>query len=456
MRFLNILFLASLAFAATVARADSPGFEARRREVREWVMRNAENADTGAVPTIAPAENDQATNLVDRFQFDNLARMEQAGLLQAQLPESPWSDFYWPTYAGQLANRYNDPGYRGMLIWKDNAEYLTKMLGRGTQAQLSPAEKYDLLVGDRDFTLTRRMINAGAPYADEKGEVPSWFGICHGWAPASFMLPRAAHAVKAVAASGREVEFSPSDMKALASLLWANSQPRTRFVGGRCNDKNVDRGPGDREVNPDCFDTNPATWHLVAVNQLGVSKRSFVMDASAGMEVWNQPLYGYRYAYIHPVTGVATEKLADAKIRLADYSNDPYRASRSSEAVSVVKVVMTVDYISETLPTAEREDSALNDNHTVVNYSYDLELAADDRIVGGEWYSSVHPDFLWLPTPDSQARSVGDAALDRANDRGEWKAGQALPAAWRQAAKLSAQREQPLARIVQELLNRAK
>jgi hypothetical protein len=439
------------------AQAEPFSREQRRQQIREWVISNAEGrSDSSALPTIAPGENDQAAALVDTLKFTNLAQIEAAGLMKAQLPASPWSDSYWPTYAGQLANRYNDPDFNSNLIWRDNAAFLTKAIGRGKPETFSPAEKYDLLLGDTGFTLTRKMINAGAPYADEQGEVERWFGLCHGWAPAAFMLDRPAKAVTVKAAGGREVEFTPTDIKALATLLWAGAGARTRFVGGRCNDKDPSRGDNDRETNPDCFDTNPMTWHLVAVNQIGVGQRSFVMDASAGYEVWNQPVYGYQYGYINPITGKSARSLAEGKVKLAEYVNDPYKKTRSRQAEYVVKIVMTVDYVSETMPSAEKTDGPDRDNHSIVNYSYDLELDRDDNIVGGEWYSSVHPDFLWVPAPGAKARSVGDAALDRNSDSATWRTGEAIPASWKNAGRMSAQREQPLARIVERLVELAK
>ena len=35
------------------------------------------------------------------------------------------------------------------------------------------------------------------------------------------------------------------------------------------------------------------------------------------------------------------------------------------------------------------------DKLKVVTYWYDLELDEDNNIVGGEWYTNRHPDFLW-------------------------------------------------------------
>src|SRR6185436_9002354 len=91
--------------------------------------------------------------------------------------------------------------------------------------------------------------------------------------------------------------FYPSDLKGLASLLWATTDPPSRGVGGRCEDTNPKKDRNGRVISPACFDSNPGTWHLAVVNQIGVAKRSMVIDATYDFEVWNQPVYGYRYRY---------------------------------------------------------------------------------------------------------------------------------------------------------------
>lgn len=440
-------FITILSLSVPNAFAGDNSAEAYRGKVREWVRSHAKKP----LPTIAPETNDQAADLVDELKYTRLNEMEDANLLTATLETSPWSDTYWPTYAGQIANRYGDPDFNAAQVWKFNVEYLEKMLGRGSDEHLSPAEKYDLLIGDASFTLTKKMIRQGAPYADAEGNVPMWFGLCHGWAPASFMMPRPAKGLTVKAVDGRKITFTPSDLKALGTLLWANGGGETRFIGGRCNDKVPDRDEHHRPTNPDCFDTNPATWHLSVVNQIAVSKRSFVMDASSGPEVWNQPVLGYQYGYINPITGATGRKLADYKVKLSDWKNDPFAAKRSPKAEYLVKIVMSVEYLSENTPSTAMEDSSDNDSRTAQAYSYDLELDRDDNIVGGEWFTSVRPDFLWVPVQGSKASSVGDVWLDRRSDSAKWDGRGAIPASWQKASKLSSANEQPLARIVTRL-----
>ncbi|MGZ3710736.1 MAG: hypothetical protein ACXVBE_03230, partial [Bdellovibrionota bacterium] len=387
-----------------------------RAQTRDWVISHSRHR----LPVIAPEANDQAANLVDKLSVRNLAEMEKAGLLKAELQESPWSDYYWATYAGQIANRYNDSNYNAAMVWKDNFDYLTGHIGSGDTEEFSPAEKYDLLMGDGNFTLTKKMIATGVSVANADGVVPTWYGLCHGWAPAAFMMPRPRHSVKVKAANGSDVTFLPSDLKALATLLWANGAGETRFIGGRCNEKKPGRDGDNRETNPDCFDTNPATWHLSVVNQIALNKRSFVMDASPGYEVWNQPVNKYFYGYVNPRTNESFPTLAKAKVRLRDLRNDRYAAHRDPNTEFVVNIVMSVTYVSEVMPSKLDVDSPEMDSNSVATYSYDLELDKNDNIIGGEWHSALHPDFLWVPVQGSSASSYGDAWLDGNRDRTQW------------------------------------
>ena len=84
------------------------------------------------------------------------------------------------------------------------------------------------------------------------------------------------------AADGRtRLRFYPADIKGLATLLWANADTVSRFVGGRCNDKKPAVDASGRLVSERCFDTNPGTFHLGVVNQLGGSMHSICKDQFA-------------------------------------------------------------------------------------------------------------------------------------------------------------------------------
>jgi hypothetical protein len=392
-----------------------------------------------------PAElTDRAEDLVDRFEYARLDAIERAGLTASRLDAHPWSGTYWPIAKGVIAWRYADPKYPASYNWKKNSDYLVDPANACSVGQLSPAEKYDLLAGDTGNTLRAAMLKEGAQYYHSFGSVESWMGICHGWAPASYMSPRPTRVVKALAADGRtQIPFYPSDLKALESLLWANGRFENRFIGARCYHKQPATDENGRITDESCNGTNAGTWHLSVVNQIGASRRSFVMDANHDTEIWNQPVYGYRYAYFNPQTKKPASSLGEAAVAMRDFMADKFAKYRSDRAASVVGIAMELTYVSENSPSTDPTDSPETDAQVTVHYLYDLELDARGAIIGGEWYSTAHPGFLWTPVVGAEARSDGDELVD-----GGWDGSSALPASWLGPLKASARLGQPLAHVV--------
>jgi hypothetical protein len=404
----------------------------------------------------------------DRKPVLNLAEMESEGLREGKLAETPWSDTYWPIYMGVLGARYANQQFSASGNWKgyydfinQKSEKLSKLAKNSNPLMLeslSPSEKYDLLIGDltdgattyESGYLTPHMWEEGRQYWDEKGEVEAWMGICHGWAQAAYMLPRPSKAVEVSSAGGQNtLKFYPSDIKGLSSYLWAKTRVPTRFIGGRCNDKNAVTDPeSGRVLNEKCFDTNPANWHQIIVNQIGLAKKSFVMDATFDYEVWNQPVYSYSYKYFNPQTGKNARSLRTATVTADKFSKDKFKKFRSSKAAHFVGIEMEVTYVVETNATHNEVDSAVHDATTTVTYMYDLELDQNMEIIGGEWYSNIHPDFLWNPVADGRASTVGDSRLT-----GTWDGKSALPKFWRDVAVMTAVHNGlPLASIIETLI----
>lgn len=400
-------------------------------------------------------------DLVDdgALRFTNIKDLDQPELLKGSLTKSPWSDYYWPFYNGQAAYRYADkkfPNHKDPDAndWKAIFDYLNQDgLTYDSVDLLSPAEKYDLLVGDDRRTLTRQALSDGEGYYRDNGKVEDWMGLCHGWAPASYMMDRPKRALKVLAADGKtQITFYPSDIKALASLLWSVHSPGASFLGGRCDIEKAKTDEFGRLRNPDCFDPNPGSWHLTVVNQISFGKRPFIMDATFDYEVWNHPVVGYEIQYFDPLRMVPVKKLGDAKVAIEDFKQDRFAKHRDKKATHVVGVSMKVDYVVETMPTATLTDSAERDAQNSVTYLYDLELDAKGNIIGGEWYYNAHPDFLWTFEKDDRALSPGDERLIKAKQEGAWNVSAGLPADWQEAAKRTSKGGSPLALIVEALI----
>ena len=399
------------------------------------------------------SNNDLVESLVDNSSHveTNLAKMDEEGLTSARLKETPWSDTYWPLYRGATGQRYNDTAFPGSKDWKLNFDYISKTPVLSNVDSLSPAEKYDLLVGDSSKTYTLTQWDEGKLYNNNKDGVATWMGLCHGWAPAAFMLPRPEKAVVAIAADGvTKINFYPSDIKALATSLWASARIPSRFIGGRCNIKDPAQCSAGRVKDQDCFDSNPGTFHMTAVNQIGIAKRSFVIDATYDEEVWNQPAYSYQYTYVNPQHLKATNKLEEAIVPMSEFSRDRFSKFRNNpEAVSVVGISMAFTYVVETDPSSEATDSPEKDAVQTALYKYDLELDAKGNIVGGEWYTNKHPDFIWVPAADARASSVADAFAI-----GKWDPtlGKSIPLSYQVAAMVASRSKLPLAKIVDSLI----
>ncbi len=225
---------------------------------------------------------------------------------------------------------------------------------------------------------------------DDYDGIETWWGLCHAWVPAAILEPEPQ---RDVTVNG--VTFTVSDIKALLITMYDRNS--SLMIGGRCNEKEIERNEETGEVVLDqCGDTNAGTWHVVAVNMLGIMKRAFAEDRTATYQVWNQPIRGYE---IHEQTEVNETDALELLGRTTDASY--INQFDSPEAVRWIYVDMTSHYVTESSNTTEGPLTPTIDNWTRQDhYEYILELNADGDIVGGEWlpaYYDAHPDFLWLP-----------------------------------------------------------
>lgn len=431
-------------------------FEARNK-TRESICKTSgkDCSEAAAVRKHRFASINEA-NLVVSFLYNpiyekKLIEIERVGLLKAQLPVAPWSDSFWPTTKGLIGRRWGDPNYPDAKTWVENFNYIQSSPAINKPIdQLSASEKYDLLLGDTSFKLTEAMWNSGKKSMEDKGFVPGWAGLCHGWAPAAFMAANPQKSVTLTGVNGQRITFNPSDIKALSSLAWGDAPPRVNFVGRRCWTNDPAEDAVGRVIDPDCFDVNPATWHLGVVHQIGVEKRSFVFDATYDYQVWNYPVHAYSYHYFNPQTLAISNTMNGAAVSVRDFTIDKFKSYRAPNAVTVVGISMDLTYAIPTKPSATPVKTSAF--HTV-RYVYDLELDAEGRIIGGEWYSNFHPDFIWNPLPGSRPLSKGELQLGPLAPT--WDGHSAIPAELLRAAPVSSSKGQPLAAIVEALVARA-
>ncbi len=379
----------------------------------------------------------------------NLMQIDATVPKEAKPKDQPWSGSYWALHVGSIGDEY---ARRIGLIKKINSfdknkkvfeKQLEKILDDINDLdekvidKMSPSEKYDLYLGDHRFTLTRAAWQTVVEVQDRFKKVPLWTGSCQGWSVASIFVPRPQKAITIMSLDGRYlIPFYPDDLKALATLLWANSlvQDQAVLVGMRCNSKHpqVDETNG-KVLDTTCQGVNPGVFHLALLEIMGKKKSSFVMNRTNNTEVWNQPLSAYSFQYYNLLDS-KEGSLKDSMVEIAKIK-DRFSKYRPAGTKYLVGVNMVVSYQSETRATHHKENSEKNDKVKKMYLRYDLELDQNYQVLGGEWLDSKDPDpeeetdsnqmatklptfpgFIWkFQTMDPAAYSIVDSKVPEVN-----------------------------------------
>jgi len=394
----------------------------------------------------APSEQDNSLSFIYRLPVSPAITTHSSAWQSGAAIEKPWNDSYWPTFRGILAYRYmNKSSMPSSKAWASYYSYFvanppeTVLNSQNNHKRLAPSEKYDRLIGGASWPLTHYLWRKGGDYFDIYHQVPTWFGICHGWAAASHMkTPLPMSGVTLLSASGESIYFSPTDIRALNSYLWAESSPQAIYIGRKCKF-------GVDATDPACLDNNPMSWHLAVMHRVGRDGDSMVMDSSRNSEVWNYAIDSYYFRYFNVKTLKTYRSWQEAVIAMDDYRNDPFLSKRGPAARHLLGVIMDVFYPAAIEP---RENVSGDRIYQYQSFVYDLELDAALNIVGGEWHTQQRPDFLWTFNYDAQALSPEDALVPPGV---LWLPGTPLPAEWSAAALKAAPNGRVLGHIVETL-----
>lgn len=381
-------------------------------------------------------------------ELTSLNQIRSAGLETGASGIDLWSGSYWPQYQGLLAVRYRDPEVGAMVIldakeaqfkafqdmWIKKPRY-----SYADTDMLSPAEKYDLLVGDETMSLTSYSWSLGLKNGKDSGKVPVWRGICDGFAAASQKMPRPVKTVTMSSPDGQPIKFYPEDIKAIGSLSYARSQGAPIFLGKRCLS-------GALFFTDACDETNPGAFHKAIVNRVGRLKQSFVADVSPGGEVWNYPVKSYSVSYYNVFTDESSADFRDALETFDKKKKFSRRERRDKATAYIVGVEMKVNYADMRFPHTNSTDDVSKDKILERTYTYDLELDRNLNILGGESQSKDLPDFVWAPNDLEYPLSDVEMAEGKARNASEL----ALQA--KAASKIG----QPLATIVERLFKASK
>jgi hypothetical protein len=232
----------------------------------------------------------------------------------AQLPttgaakKTPWAGSYWPTYQDSINARWAGPNS------KSAAKKYELAFGKtGVEDAVSAHSGVDSLGGAPCTSDAQCAADEGSVCAKRVGSAsgtcsPTWFGICHAWAPAAILEHEPKQPV-----TFNGVEFKVNDLKALMSLAYTEDLD-VKFVSLRCDDSDDDADLGGVAA---CKDTNPGTFHVVVANLLGLRGESFVEDRTYDDEVWNQPVRSFKVTRNAALTGYQANQLLGGGKQLA-------------------------------------------------------------------------------------------------------------------------------------------
>jgi hypothetical protein len=279
--------------------------------------------------------------------------------------QAPWGgDYFGWKYGGiakrwQAGNAYATPE---TLSWA-----AVERMDSAEIAHLSPAEKLDILAGNRDFRITRHELQYRGPF----GNVMGWEGFCNGVRAAGALTPEPIHAVLRVSPDGIPVVFETTDIKALLGAAYY-------YLGDNNNYAYI----GD---NRTAVDPNAGAFDIALRMLLGRSDRVFFMDAQPGEMIFNHTIVGYDRKLVGE-----TPALADGSRTLA-FETTVYHMGEVTMAAMAGETRSRVAGLDVTLPIVED------------TYSYELTVDGSGRIVDGRWVDlqGFHrPDQIWFGSGD--------------------------------------------------------
>jgi hypothetical protein len=346
----------------------------------------------------------------------NLNKLPKSG----QVDKTPWSSYFWPTKNGQISVRYNLNNRnsigrfdytQGTIIelynleqsinsYSQPEEYLQVLKDEPENLEyyiydnFSPSEKYDFLVGDMDFTLTNYLKKHAKDTLKTYGTVPEWHGISHGSSLASYIYDKPNQQVVLTAADKKtQIYFMPEDIKALASLYWANSKYTINIIGGVCSN------PAEIEQ---CFSINPASLLITLSNHVGVGKKNLILDPMSDQEITNRAIINYSANFFNVLNENFYSDINSNKVNIHELKNSSDKFlqfvhnNANKLATHVLGVMFTITYANSVFPYHSPYPTP--DNCTTETYVGVIELDSSDNLIGGEWKynaSNSHPNFMW-------------------------------------------------------------
>lgn len=320
---------------------------------------------------------------------------------------APWPSSYWPVYQDGINAVWSEgnasPAEKYAKAYKLNVNQFAEAVSKSTGILSQSSRR--ACKADTDCTSLKDGSVCGKRTGSQAGFcIPTWFGICHAWSPAAILEPEPQCEV-----TQNGVTFQPFDIKALVTDIYDGAAINTVFTGVRYNGGNEGKDRWGRHTDAAYRDLGAGFFHIALTNILGKFKKAFVVDVTAGAEVWNQPVRGFQ------VKEQRRFKPKDAAKNFYATSTYPF----NPRASSIVYVKTRMSWIVEAVEDGPLVSTGRVDAYTTgADYTYLLELDAKDNIIGGEWLwgsNDNHPDFLWFPTGTPALTAVTSTGLSYKN-----------------------------------------
>ncbi|MBC62631.1 MAG: hypothetical protein CMP11_09285 [Zetaproteobacteria bacterium] len=141
----------------------------------------------------------------------------------------------------------------------------------------SPLQKFDQLAQKLN-----KISNSAdkEKFLHESFNPSGWEGLCDAWSLAAVTTDEPQKELRT-----KGINFSVADQKALATISHLK-YPYTQYGISY---------KGNAETDGTYQDIKPEAFHKIVTSVLGEQKRAIIIDDMAGIQVWNKPLYRYRW-----------------------------------------------------------------------------------------------------------------------------------------------------------------
>tara|TARA_R110002073_G_scaffold140253_12_gene290992 strand:- start:59179 stop:61554 length:2376 start_codon:yes stop_codon:yes gene_type:complete len=225
------------------------------------------------------------------FIFDPNVNIKYSELPKAgEAAVTPWASSYWPYYEDSINHRWDGEDTKSAAQKFEDAYSLSGVEDGVSREHGVESQSHRTACTTDDECDDDKVEACAIREGEEAGFcIPTWFGICPAWAGAAVTLAEPEHPVEFQGQT-----FKINDIKALVSV--SHERVGSKFVSLRCNTNpdDIELDADGRPTSNSCRFTNPATYHILLANYLGLRKQAFVEDRTFSAEVWNQPIRGFK------------------------------------------------------------------------------------------------------------------------------------------------------------------